>query len=42
MLESPAVALVLRCHSVKGEQGTRLSEGRMSGDLIRAIMRVEA
>ena len=32
MLESPAVALVLRCHSV----------GCMSGDLIRAIMQVEA
>ena len=42
MLETQAVALVLRCHSVKGQQGTRLSEGRMSGDLIRAIMQLEA
>ena len=42
MLETQAVALVLRCHSVKGQQGTRLSEGRMSADLIRAIKQLEA
>ena len=40
MLESQVVALVMRCQSVKGGQSSRLSEGPMSGDLVRAIMQL--